>query len=44
MLPKQRANGLGVSAGPLKLFVMSDSANPQNAKVLSLRLRSVHGF
>ena len=44
VLPKQRAYGLGVTAGPLKLFVMSDSANYRRANVLSLRLGFVQAF
>ena len=44
VLPKQKAFGLGVTAGPLKLFVMSDSANFSHAHVLSLRLGFVHAF
>ncbi len=44
VLPKQKAFGLGVTAGPLKLFVMSDSANYKRANVLSLRLGFVQEF
>lgn len=44
VLPKQKAFGLGVTAGPLKLFVMSDSANYKRANVLSLRLGFVQAF
>lgn len=38
VLPRQRALGLGLTAGPVSLFVMSDSTNYKRANVLSLRL------
>lgn len=37
-LPWQRALGIGIEAGPLALFVMSDALDYRRANVLSLRL------
>lgn len=44
VLPRERALGLGLTAGPLTVFAMSDSVHVKRAHVLGLRLRYSQTF
>lgn len=44
LLPRERALGLGLTAGPMTVFAMSDSVQLKRAHVLALRLRYSQTF